>query len=198
MKTLKMRMNSGYFVHESCYIDDGVKIGKGTKVWHFSHIIKGSRIGRNCRIGQNVVIGPKVKIGDGCKIQNNVSIYEGVELEDHVFCGPSCVFTNVFNPRSEIPRMHEHLNTKIGRGASIGANATIICGNSLGKYSFVGAGAVVTRHVPEYALVYGNPAKIMGWMCECGVKLKFNKSKVTCRACKKEYHKSKNTVVKAK
>lgn len=174
-------------IHETALVDDNCSIGDGTKIWHFSHVLKGSTIGRNCRIGQNVVIGPNAKIGNGCKIQNNVSIYEGIELEDYVFCGPSCVFTNVFNPRSEIPRMNELKTTLIRKGATIGANATIICGNSLGKYSFVGAGAVVTRDVSDYALVYGNPAKIMGWMCECGLKLNFKKNKSFCISCGKNY-----------
>jgi UDP-2-acetamido-3-amino-2,3-dideoxy-glucuronate N-acetyltransferase len=184
-------------VHKTALVDEGCEIGEGTQIWHFSHIIKGTKIGKNCRIGQNVVIGPKVKIGDGCKIQNNVSIYEGVELEDYVFCGPSCVFTNVFNPRSEVPRMKELKNTLVKRGVSIGANATIVCGNSLGKYSFVGAGAVVTRDIQDYALVYGNPAKVMGWMCECGKKLDLNKGgKGICSDCKKEYAKNKDKVEK--
>ena len=174
-------------VHKTALVDDDCVIGEGTRIWHFSHVLKGSRIGRNCRIGQNVVIGPNAKIGDGCKIQNNVSIYEGIELEDYVFCGPSCVFTNVFNPRSEVPRMKELKTTLVKRGSTIGANATIVCGNSLGKYSFVGAGAVVTRNVPDYALVYGNPAKTMGWMCECGVKLNFKKNESLCVSCGKKY-----------
>jgi UDP-2-acetamido-3-amino-2,3-dideoxy-glucuronate N-acetyltransferase len=182
-------------IHKTALVDEGCEIGEGTQIWHFSHIIKGSKIGKNCRIGQNVVIGPRVKIGDGCKIQNNVSIYEGVELEDYVFCGPSCVFTNVFNPRSEVPRMKELKNTLVKRGVSVGANATIVCGNSLGRYSFVGAGAVVTRDVPDYALVYGNPAKVMGWMCECGKKLNFNKtSRSICDGCKKEYARKKDKI----
>ena len=182
-----------YFVHESSYVDDDVEIGEGTKIWHFSHILKGSRIGKNCKIGQNVVIGPNVKVGNGCKIQNNVSIYEGVQLEDNVFCGPSCVFTNVFNPRSHIPRMKELKTTRIKKGATIGANATIVCGNNLGRYSFVGAGSIVTKDVPDYALVYGNPAKIQGWMCECGVKLEFNqKNTAVCKSCGKRYRRNKN------
>ena len=185
-------------IHETAFVDDDCLVGEGTQIWHFSHIIKGSQVGKNCRIGQNVVIGPKVKIGDGCKIQNNVSIYEGVELEDYVFCGPSCVFTNVFNPRSEVPRMKELKITLVKRGVSIGANATIVCGNSLGKYAFVGAGTVVTRDVPDYALVYGNPAKIMGWMCECGVKLAFKKNKAVCIACGKHYKQSKKKVERIK
>ena len=185
-------------IHKTTFVDDDCVIGPGTQIWHFSHVIKGSQIGQNCRIGQNVVIGPKVKIGNGCKIQNNVSIYEGVELEDYVFCGPSCVFTNVFNPRSEVPRMKELKVTLVKRGVSIGANATIVCGNSLGKYAFVGAGAVVTRDIPDYALVYGNPAKIMGWICECGKKLDFNKGgKCTCNDCQKKYIKNKDKVERA-
>jgi UDP-2-acetamido-3-amino-2,3-dideoxy-glucuronate N-acetyltransferase len=183
-----------YFVHPSSCIDEGVEVGEGTQIWHFSHILKGSQVGKNCKIGQNVVIGPNVKIGSGCKIQNNVSIYEGITLEDEVFCGPSCVFTNVFNPRSSVPRMHELRVTLIGRGSTIGANATIICGHFLGKYSFVGAGAVVTKDVPDYALIYGNPAKITGWMCECGVKLEFDAGVAKCNSCGKEYKKTKNVV----
>ena len=186
--------SKGYFKHESAYVDKGVVIGEGTTIWHFSHILKNVRIGKQCKIGQNVVIGPKVIIGDRCKIQNNVSIYEGVTLEDSVFCGPSCVFTNVINPRSEIPRMKKLKKIIVRKGASIGANATIICGNNIGKYSFVGAGAVVTKNIPDYALVYGNPAKIMGWMCQCGEKLDFKKGKVRCKSCGKEYKKKENTV----
>jgi UDP-2-acetamido-3-amino-2,3-dideoxy-glucuronate N-acetyltransferase len=183
-------MKNEYFIHETSYLDKDVCIGKGTKIWHFSHIMKGSRIGSNCNIGQNVVIGPNVTIGCHCKIQNNVSIYEGVTLEDEVFCGPSCVFTNVINPRSFISRMHEHQKTLVKKGVTIGANATIICGNSIGKYAFIGAGAVVTKSVPDYALVYGNPAKRAGWMCECGIKLIFKKSEVVCKGCKRKYKKA--------
>jgi UDP-2-acetamido-3-amino-2,3-dideoxy-glucuronate N-acetyltransferase len=188
------QQEEAYFVHPSSCIDEGVEVGEGTKIWHFSHILKGSQVGRNCKIGQNVVIGPNVKMGDGCKIQNNVSIYEGITMEDEVFCGPSCVFTNVFNPRSAVPRMHELRVTLVGRGSTIGANATIVCGHFLGKYSFIGAGAVVTRDVPDYALVYGNPAKIEGWMCECGMKLEFNSTKAKCNNCSKEYKRTKNIV----
>jgi UDP-2-acetamido-3-amino-2,3-dideoxy-glucuronate N-acetyltransferase len=183
-----------YFLHESAYVDEGAEIGEGTQIWHFSHILKGSRIGKNCKIGQNVVIGPNVTIGNGCKIQNNISIYEGVTLEDNVFCGPACVFTNVINPRSEVPRMKEIRKTLVKKGASIGANATIVCGNTLGKYSFIGAGSVVTKDIPDYALVYGNPTEIRGWMCECGVKLEFEKLKSVCKACKREYLKKKDRV----
>ena len=159
------------FVHESSYIDQGCTIGAGTKIWHFSHVMEDSQIGRNCVIGQNVMIGPSVKIGDRCKIQNNVSLYTGVILEDGVFCGPSCVFTNVTNPRAEIERKNEFRDTRVGRGATIGANATIICGHDLGDYSFVAAGAVVTRDVPAYALVAGVPAKRIGWFRSAGERL---------------------------
>jgi UDP-2-acetamido-3-amino-2,3-dideoxy-glucuronate N-acetyltransferase len=174
-----------YFAHETAVIDEGAEIGEGTTIWHFSHVLKDSRMGKNCRIGQNVVIGPNVTVGDGVKIQNNVSVFEGVTLEDHVFCGPSMVFTNVFNPRSEIRRMEELRPTLVRRGASLGANCTILCGVTVGEYAFVGAGAVVTRDVPDYALVYGNPGRVQGWMCRCGVKVEFgkNRSRTTCRAC---------------
>jgi UDP-2-acetamido-3-amino-2,3-dideoxy-glucuronate N-acetyltransferase len=176
-----------YFAHESAFIDEGVQVGEGTRIWHFSHIMKGSSVGAECRIGQNVVIGPNVTVGDGCKIQNNVSIYEGVTLEDHVFCGPSMVFTNVFNPRSEIPRMEELKKTLVKRGATIGANATIICGNTIGEYAFIGAGAVVTGDVPAYALVTGNPGRIAGWMCQCGVKLDVQDGNAVCGSCGMKY-----------
>ena len=157
-----------YFAHESSYIDEDVKIGKGTKIWHYSHILSNTIIGENCSIGQNVVIGPNVRIGSNCKIQNNVSIYDGVELDDDVFCGPSCVFTNVINPRAHVVRRDEFLITKVSLGATIGANATIVCGNSLGKYSMVGAGAVVTKDVQEYSLVIGNPAVHYKWVSRNG------------------------------
>jgi UDP-2-acetamido-3-amino-2,3-dideoxy-glucuronate N-acetyltransferase len=164
-------MSSDYFAHESAYVDDGAQIGADTKVWHFSHIMTGSRIGRSCNIGQNVVISPDVTIGNNVKIQNNVSVYTGVILEDDVFCGPSMVFTNVINPRSHVSRKHEYQKTIVGRGATLGANSTIVCGHNVGRFAFVGAGAVVTRDVPDYALVIGNPARIAGWVCQCGVKL---------------------------
>jgi UDP-2-acetamido-3-amino-2,3-dideoxy-glucuronate N-acetyltransferase len=171
-----------YFLHESSYVDMPCQIGKGTKIWHFSHIMKNSKIGRNCNIGQNVVISQGVILGDNVKIQNNVSVYSGVICEDDVFLGPSMVFTNVINPRSSINRKEEYLKTVVKRGASIGANATIICGKKIGKYAFVGAGAVVTKDVPDYALVVGNPAKNIGWMSEYGEQLHFNESvRSVCR-----------------
>jgi len=159
------------FIHESSYVDDNVAIGSGTKVWHFSHILEGSYIGSDCSLGQNVVIGPRVIVGSKVKIQNNVSVYEGVTLEDGVFCGPSCVFTNVNNPRSEITRKDEYRKTIVRRGASIGANATIICGHNLGAYCFIAAGAVVTKEVPDFALMAGMPAKRIGWMSKAGGRL---------------------------
>jgi UDP-2-acetamido-3-amino-2,3-dideoxy-glucuronate N-acetyltransferase len=159
-------------IHESCYIDDDVEIGEGTNIWHFSHVLTRVRIGKHCILGQNVMVGPGVVIGDRCKLQNNVSIYPGVTLEDGVFCGPSCVFTNVINPRAEIERKEEFRPTKVGRGATIGANATIVCGHDLGRYCFIAAGAVVTRPVPDYALMAGNPARRIGWMSKAGGRLK--------------------------
>lgn len=159
---------SAPFVHESSYVDDGVELGEGTKIWHFSHILKGSRIGRNCSIGQNVMIGPDVPVGDNCKIQNNVSLYKGAELGEGVFCGPSCVFTNVLNPRAEVERKDEFRITRVGRGATIGANATIVCGNELGEYCLIAAGAVVTKPVPAFALMAGVPARRIGWVSRAG------------------------------
>jgi UDP-2-acetamido-3-amino-2,3-dideoxy-glucuronate N-acetyltransferase len=168
-------MEMNYFAHESAVIDDGCKIGKGTKIWHFSHIMTGSEIGENCNIGQNVVISPGVKLGRNVKVQNNVSVYTGVVCEDDVFLGPSMVFTNVINPRSAINRKDQYGSTIVEKGASIGANATIICGIKIGKYSFIGAGAVVTKDVKSYSLVVGNPARHTGWMSEYGHKLVFDK-----------------------
>jgi len=166
-------VSKDYFVHPSSYVDDGVEIGAGTKVWHFSHVQSGARIGKNCSIGQNVNVACNVRIGDHVKIQNNVSVYEGVELEDHVFCGPSMVFTNVTDPRSKYPqRGTEHYRkTLVRQGATLGANATIVCGHTLGRHCFIGAGAVVTNDVPDYALMLGVPARQAGWMCECGERL---------------------------
>ena len=183
-----------FFVHESSFVDENVEIGEGTKVWHFSHIMKTTKLGKNCNIGQNVVIGPNVTIGNNVKIQNNVSIYNGVTLEDDVFCGPSMVFTNVINPRSHWPRKDEYKKTLVKQGASLGANSTIICGNNIGQYAFIGAGALVNKDVPDYALVYGVPAQIQGWMCYCGIRLKLsnsNDSKETakCTICGRKYEK---------
>jgi UDP-2-acetamido-3-amino-2,3-dideoxy-glucuronate N-acetyltransferase len=179
-----------YFVHESSYVDEGCEIGEGTKIWHFTHVMAGSRIGRACNIGQNVVVSPGVTIGDNVKIQNNVSVYTGVVLEDDVFCGPSMVFTNVLTPRSHVSRKHEYQQTLVKRGASLGANCTIVSGNTIGQYAFVGAGAVVTKDVPDHALVLGNPARIAGWMCVCGLKLPAGPavpSRARCEGCRSEY-----------
>lgn len=176
-----------YFVHESAFIDDGVQIDEGTKIWYYSHILKGSKIGKNCIIGQNVAMGPDVIIGNKCKIQNNVSLYKGVILEDEVFCGPSCVFTNVYNPRAFIERKKEFRQTLVKRGATIGANATIVCGVTIGKYAMIGAGAVVKKDVPDYAVVVGVPAKQVSWACKCGTTLKFNNNLATCGYCGSEY-----------
>jgi len=188
-----------YFVHESAYVDEPVQIGKGTKIWHFSHIMKGTQIGENCKIGQNVYVDTNVKIGNNVKIQNNVSVYKNVILEDSVFCGPSMVFTNVFNPRSDYPRrLNEYGKTLVKRGATIGANATILCGITIGIYGFIGAGAVVTKDIPDYGLVYGNPARLQGWMCECGTKLQFSDNKAECQICQKRYEKEGEQVKKVK
>ena len=162
---------AGYQAHESSYIDDGCRIGEGTRIWHFCHIMHGAVIGARCNIGQNVVISPDVVLGDNVKVQNNVSIYTGVVLEDDVFCGPSMVFTNVVNPRSHVVRKHEFKRTLVKRGASLGANCTVVCGYTIGRYAFIGAGAVVTKDVPDHALVLGNPGRVAGWLCECGIKL---------------------------
>ena len=162
------KAEADFFVHESSYVDEPCSVGAGTKIWHFSHIMRDSDIGRNCNIGQNVVVSPGVRIGNNVKIQNNVSVYTGVVLEDDVFCGPSMVFTNVINPRSHVERKDEYRTTLVKRGATIGANATVVCGVTLGRFCFIGAGAVVTRDVPDYARIFGNPAKLRGWSCECG------------------------------
>jgi len=176
-----------YFVHESSYVDKNVSIGSGTKIWHFSHIMSGAEIGKNCVIGQNVNIGSNVIIGNNVKIQNNVSVYQGIIIEDDVFLGPSCVFTNVINPRAFISRKSEFKKTVVKKGATIGANATIICGNELGEYCFIGAGAVVTKDVKPHALIVGNPGKQIGWVCECGKKLDIiDKENLEC-SCGKKY-----------
>jgi UDP-2-acetamido-3-amino-2,3-dideoxy-glucuronate N-acetyltransferase len=179
-----------FFVHESSYVDAGAQIGRGTKIWHFCHVMPGAVIGEGCSLGQNVVVMPGTRIGNNVKIQNNVSIYEGVTLEDDVFCGPSCVFTNVLNPRSHVSRKHEFRRTLVKRGASIGANATIICGVTLGDYAFIGAGAVVTSDVPAYALMVGVPARRVGWMCQCGERLAVVAGQATCAACGSAYAES--------
>ena len=182
-----------YFVHESSYVDEGAEIGPGTKIWHFTHVMPRTRIGPNCNIGQNVLVSPDVTLGRNVKIQNNVSLYTGVVVEDDVFLGPSMVFTNVINPRSHVNRKEEYLKTLVRRGASIGANATIVCGTTIGRYAFVGAGSVVTRDVPDYALVHGNPARVRGWMCQCGIKLRFkddqHQDKAVCEDCGTQYTK---------
>lgn len=178
-----------YFVHESSYVDDGAEIGNNTKIWHFSHIMSGSIIGENCNLGQNVVISPGVKIGNKVKIQNNVSVYTGVECEEGVFLGPSCVFTNVINPRSLIEKKDEYKKTLLKKGASIGANATIVCGHTIGKFALVGAGAVVTKNVGDYELVVGVPAKKIGYVCECGERLEktMDNNEYKCEICGKIY-----------
>jgi len=185
-------MEKNYFVHESSYVDEPCEIGEGTKIWHFSHVMSHAKIGRRCNIGQNVVISPQVTLGDNVKLQNNVSVYTGVELEDDVFCGPSMVFTNVTNPRSHVSRKDEYRRTLVRRGASIGANATVVCGNTIGRYAFIGAGAVVTRDIPDFALVVGNPGRLVGWMCQCGIKLDLAREahtdgQATCAACGASY-----------
>lgn len=189
-------MEKKIFVHESSYVDEGCTIGEGTKIWHFSHIMSGCTIGKRCNIGQNVVISPGVVLGEGVKIQNNVSVYTGVICEDGVFLGPSCVFTNVINPRAFIERKSEYRQTTVKKGASIGANATIVCGHDIGRYAFVGAGAVVTQNVPDYALVYGTPARIHGYVCRCGEKLHFETGKAICPVCGMKYEMNEENEVK--
>ena len=181
-----MSIHETAFVHESAYVDEGAQIGAGTKVWHFCHVLGGAVIGERTSLGQNVVVMSGTRIGSNVKIQNNVSIYEGVELEDDVFCGPSMVFTNVMNPRSHVSRKNEYRRTRVRRGASIGANATIVCGATLGEYAFIGAGAVVAKDVPAYALMVGVPARRIGWMCQCGERLA-DTGAGTCRACGSTY-----------
>jgi UDP-2-acetamido-3-amino-2,3-dideoxy-glucuronate N-acetyltransferase len=184
-----------WFAHASAYVDEGAEIGEGTKIWHFSHVMPGARIGRRCNIGQNVVISPGVIVGDNVKIQNNVSLYTGVILEDEVFCGPSMVFTNVVTPRSGTPRNRpeDYVRTRVAKGATIGANATIVCGHDLGRYAFVGAGAVVTKDVPDHAIVVGNPARVVGYACACGLRLPIKPAPgdagAACDSCGRRYEK---------
>lgn len=181
-------MNGDYYAHSTSCIDDGAKIGRGTKIWHFSHVMPNAEIGENCSLGQNVFVSDSVKIGDRVKIQNNVSVYDGVMIENDVFCGPSVVFTNVVNPRSEISRKHEYRKTLIKKGATLGANCTIVCGATIGTYAFVGAGAVITKDVPDFALVTGVPAKQTGWMCRCAeAKLTFHDGVAKCEKCESIY-----------
>jgi UDP-2-acetamido-3-amino-2,3-dideoxy-glucuronate N-acetyltransferase len=190
-------MEKEYFAHESAYIDEGCKIGKGTKIWHFTHIMPNCIIGENCNIGQNVVISPAVVLGKNVKIQNNVSVYTGVTCDDDVFLGPSMVFTNVINPRSAVNRKNEYAKTHVGKGASIGANATIVCGHNIGAFAFIGAGAVVTKDVPNYALIVGNPGRQMGWMSEFGHRLNFNELGIAvCPESKDQYKLENGKVIK--
>ena len=191
-------MNISFYVHPTAVVDEGCEIGQGTKIWHFSHIMPGCKLGENCNIGQNVVISPEVVLGKNVKVQNNVSLYTGVTCEDDVFLGPSCVFTNVTNPRSAVNRRGQYAKTNVGQGASIGANATIVCGHDIGAYAFIGAGAVVTKTIPAYALVVGNPAKQIGWMSKYGVRLTFNHEGIAfCRESNEKYILENNQVKKA-
>jgi len=188
-----------YFAHETAIVDPGCEIGEGTKIWHFSHIMSNCKIGKNCNFGQNVVVSPEVVLGDNVKVQNNVSIYTGVTCDNDVFLGPSMVFTNVTNPRSAVNRRGQYARTHVGEGASIGANATIVCGHDIGKFAFIGAGAVVTKNIPDFALVVGNPSKQIGWMSEFGHKLKFNESGIaTCPESGQAYQLKENKVTRIK
>jgi UDP-2-acetamido-3-amino-2,3-dideoxy-glucuronate N-acetyltransferase len=189
--------NSRIYIHPTATVEEPCNIGEGTKIWHYSHIMKGARIGKNCQIGQNVFVGSTAEIGNGVKIQNNVSVYDRVKLEDNVFCGPSMIFTNVINPRSHISRKHEFKETLVKKGATLGANSTIICGITVGEYAFVGAGAVVTKDIPPFGLAYGNPARLKGWMCQCGVKLDIKGKRGICNACGEKYSKDKTGVKRA-
>jgi UDP-2-acetamido-3-amino-2,3-dideoxy-glucuronate N-acetyltransferase len=192
-----MTQEKNYFAHETAVIDDGCIIGSGTKIWHFSHIMTNCEIGENCNFGQNVVVSPGVKLGNNVKVQNNVSIYTGVICEDDVFLGPSMVFTNIMNPRSAVIRRDQYLETLVGKGVSIGANATIVCGNPIGKFAFIGAGSVVTKEVLDYALLVGNPAKQIGWMSEYGHRLEFSDDGIAiCPESKEEYSKVGSKVLK--
>jgi UDP-2-acetamido-3-amino-2,3-dideoxy-glucuronate N-acetyltransferase len=190
-------MNTEYYINNHAVVDEGVEIGEGTKIWHFCHIQKGTKIGKKCVLGQNVNVGNNVTIGNFCKIQNNVSVYEGVTLEDYVFCGPSMVFTNILDPRCKYPQVGSQFykKTLVKEGSSIGANATIVCGHTIGRYAFIGAGAVVTKDIPDYALVVGNPSKIIGWVSEAGVRLKFDENGFAfCGKSRKKYKLENNRV----
>lgn len=189
-------MEKNYFVHESSYIDEGCEIGEGTKIWHFCHIQSGAKIGKKCSFGQNVNVSNNVIVGDGCKVQNNVSLYEGVVLEDNVFCGPSCVFTNDLTPRAKYPKGRaNYKKTLIKEGASIGANATVVCGHTIGRCALIGAGAVVTCNVPDYALMLGIPTRLAGYVCRCGERLSFNEENAECAACGRKYQMNSNLEV---
>lgn len=190
-------MQTKYFVHDTSVIDEGAEIGEGTKIWHFCHLMSKAKVGKNCNIGQNVFIANDVVLGNNVKVQNNVSLYSGVTCDDDVFLGPSMVFTNVINPRSAVNRRNEYTRTYVGKGATIGANATIVCGHDIGTYAFIGAGAVVTKNIPDYALVVGNPAKQIGWMSEYGHRLEFNESgKGICKESGEEYLLEENRIRK--
>jgi UDP-2-acetamido-3-amino-2,3-dideoxy-glucuronate N-acetyltransferase len=196
-------LSKEYFAHETACIDDGAEIGAGTKIWHFSHMMPNSMVGKNCNFGQNVVVSPQCRIGDNVKIQNNVSVYTGVIIEDDVFCGPSMVFTNVINPRSHIERKSEYKETLVKKGATIGANATVICGHTLGRFCFIGAGTVVTRDVPDYGLLVGNPGRLKGYVCYCGDKLGIgvaneNVEPCECQSCGRSFMKKNGQVMEAK
>ena len=195
---ITLKMNEKFYAHETAIIDEPCEIGEGTKIWHFSHIMKGAKIGKNCVIGQNCFVGSRAVLGNGVKLQNNVSVYDLVTLEDYVFVGPSAVFTNDLNPRAKYPKGGKWIPTLVKEGATIGANATILCGITIGKWAMVGAGAVVTKDVPDYAIVTGIPAKINGWICECGEKLNFKKGKAKCEKCKRVYQKKGNKVTEIK
>jgi len=195
----KEENKQSFFAHETAVIDAPYEIGEGTKIWHFSHIMSNSKLGKNCNLGQNVVVSPEVVLGNNVKVQNNVSIYTGVTCEDDVFLGPSMVFTNVINPRSAVNRRDEYLKTKVGKGVSIGANATIVCGNDIGAFAFIGAGAVVTKEILPYALVVGNPAKQIGWVSEYGHRLEFDSAQIaTCKESNQQYKLENNTVKRIK
>jgi len=201
MAKMAKRMAEEYFVHPTSIVEEGAQVGPGTRIWHFSHIMPGAKIGQDCTIGQNVFVGGRALIGNRVKIQNNVSVYDKVTLEDDVFCGPSMVFTNVINPRSYWPRKNEFKKTLVKKGVSIGANATIVCGHTIGKYAFIGAGALVNKDIPDYILVYGIPAQIQGWMCYCGVKLALTNSSTSqetakCKNCDRKYRKERLKVSK--